>query len=604
MHIRKTLALLIASVATSALAAPSTLIRDVRVFDGTRALGTHSVLIDGDRIVDVNFKGKAPTGATIVDGKGKTLLPALIDAHVHAYQGQDDALLFGVATQLDMFSAPQSTQPIRDRMKRRDNANAADIYTSGILATVPKGHGTEYGFPIPTLTTPGEAQAWVDARIAEGSDYIKIIDEPGRTIGRPMPTLDVPTIRAIVAAAHKRGKLAVVHVQSLATATDAVEAGADGLAHLFTDKDGGDAFARLAGAHHIFVVPTYVVFEGFAGRAGSTTLLDHPGLSGLLPASAQSTIRQSFGTDRSARLDTVESANIAALLRAGVPILAGTDAGNPGTWYGLSLHRELELLVKAGLTPVQALSAATANSAKAFRLADRGRIAPGLRADLLLVGGDPTTNIAAVHDILEIWKDGQAVSPLRAARRSKLAAAGSGAAAIALPPGGRISAFAAGVDGKPVLTSPVGAGWFPSTDSIAGGKSTVALTVAQSAPGGQSALVMTGEIKPEFMAPWAGISFNPGVGPFQAVSLGDAKTLRFQARGKGSSFVVMGFSTAGGRLPSVLPISVTSEWHEVAVKLSDLKGFDTTNALLLLIGAAQTPGPFKLEIADVRLTGE
>jgi imidazolonepropionase-like amidohydrolase len=89
-----------------------------------------------------------------------------------------------------------------------------------------------------------------------------------------------------------------------------------------------------------------------------------------------------------------------------VPILAGTDQHNPGTAPGASLHGELEILVEAGLKPVQALKAATSATAKAFRLTDRGRIAPGLRADLLLVEGDPTVDITATRNIVAVWKAG------------------------------------------------------------------------------------------------------------------------------------------------------------------------------------------------------
>jgi imidazolonepropionase-like amidohydrolase len=99
-------------------------------------------------------------------------------------------------------------------------------------------------------------------------------------------------------------------------------------------------------------------------------------------------------------------ANVRCLANAGVTLLAGTDAPNPGTVYGESLHRELELLVKCGLSPAQALSAATAEPARVFDLADRGRIAPGKRADLLLVTGDPLTDITATRAIERIWRAG------------------------------------------------------------------------------------------------------------------------------------------------------------------------------------------------------
>lgn len=102
-------------------------------------------------------------------------------------------------------------------------------------------------------------------------------------------------------------------------------------------------------------------------------------------------------------------ANVAALHRANVAILAGTDAGNPGTTAGASLLGELGLLVRAGLSPVEALRAATSVPARCFNLADRGRIAPGLRAELVLARGDPTTAIDDVRDAAAVWKNGYLV---------------------------------------------------------------------------------------------------------------------------------------------------------------------------------------------------
>lgn len=94
-------------------------------------------------------------------------------------------------------------------------------------------------------------------------------------------------------------------------------------------------------------------------------------------------------------------------------MMAGTDAPSPGTAYGASQHGELELLVGAGLTPLQALVAATSAPARAFRLADCGRIGPGLRADLVLVEGDPDRDITATRRIVGVWKRGVAVERVR-----------------------------------------------------------------------------------------------------------------------------------------------------------------------------------------------
>src|SRR5262249_15120213 len=119
-----------------------------------------------------------------------------------------------------------------------------------------------------------------------------------------------------------------------------------------------------------------------------------------------------------ARFAANAQTSVRKLHAAGVPILAGTDAGNPGTTHGASLHGELALLVAAGLSPVDALAAATSVPARFFNVRERGRIASGLRADLVLVDGDPTTDITATRAIVTIWKNGAAVDRSTAAPKA------------------------------------------------------------------------------------------------------------------------------------------------------------------------------------------
>ena len=167
---------------TSAPPAPpsgSFAITHARVFDGERTLQNQTVVVQDGKIAAVGGSESVPEGVPQIDGSGETLLPGLIDAHVHAYASNAlrEAEALGVTTVLDMANEPETVK--RDKAAEGSGAglDGADIYSSGILATAPHGHGTEYGIDVPTLTTPAEAQAWVDARIAEGSDYIKIIIE-------------------------------------------------------------------------------------------------------------------------------------------------------------------------------------------------------------------------------------------------------------------------------------------------------------------------------------------------------------------------------------------------------------------------------------------
>src|SRR6185369_5948200 len=185
-------------------------------------------------------QGPVPEHTVVIDGHGLTLMPGLIDSHVHAYQNFSMPLLFGVTSELDMFTSVSVLQDMNRRMERNENKDRPDIFSAGTLATAPGGHGTEYGLPVPTLTKPEEAQPWVDARIAEGSHFIKIVMEPGSAT-HVIPTLDKSIVKALVEAAHKRGKLAVVHISNFADARTALELGADGLVHLFTGEAISDA---------------------------------------------------------------------------------------------------------------------------------------------------------------------------------------------------------------------------------------------------------------------------------------------------------------------------------------------------------------------------
>ena len=581
-----------ALLASSAIAQPI-LIRDVRVFDGQAVHENRSVLIDGNRILEDDFRGTPPADARIVEGAGRTLLPGLIDAHVHAYAGLDDALLFGVTTVLDMFTDLAMTAAARARTRANDNPGEADLRSAGFLATAPGGHGTQFGVAVPTLTAPDQAEAWVAARIAEESDYIKIVIEPGGgAIGRTLPTLDQASVSALVAAAHERGKLAVVHATTKHAAEMAISAGADGLVHFFADAPVDDAMLAAMTRQGMFVSPTFVVFEGFNGHAGSRALLDEPGLAGLLGEQAIGNLNPLSGQDHAHRFAPQMAANIAALHRAGIPVLAGSDAPNPGTWMGISLHRELALLVEAGLTPRAALAAVTSAPALAYGLTGHGQIADGAFADLLLVEGDPTRDIAATRAIVEVWKDGQSVSALREARRSALANTAAPAPAT-LPGDGRIARFIGDASGVGI-EAPFGS-WSVSTDAMMGGSSTATSTLT-----GEGALRLTGTVVRGGFAQWAGIAWMPGAAPMEPANLSAATGIAFRIRGSGSGTGVIGFSEAGGQRPSLFQFAISEAWQEITVPFADLPRFDADNATMLLIGAFEA-GDYAVEIEDVRL---
>ena len=389
--------------------APAFVIVDALVFDGQRFHEDTDVLVRNGRIEAMGVDLEPDGDVQRIEASGKTLLPGLIDAHVHVFgNALEQALRFGVTTALDMFTTPGRLTAARERRRQLGAQQAADLYSSGILATAPGGHGTEYGIQIPTIATPEQAQDFVAARLSEGSDYIKIVYNAEAGTDARFPSIDRATLRALIEAAHRRGRLAVVHIGNRRSARHALEDGADGLAHVFAEAPIGADLVELARQRGAFVIPTLPVLESVAG-VGDGALFDDPRIADYLDRSQRETLRDSFDTNRGAAYLRRAQANVAALHRGGVPILAGSDAPNPGTAHGASLHRALLLLREAGLSPAATLAAATSVPARAFDLDQRGRIAPGAIADLVLVAGDPRTDITATRGIERIWKDGRYV---------------------------------------------------------------------------------------------------------------------------------------------------------------------------------------------------
>jgi imidazolonepropionase-like amidohydrolase len=236
---------------------------------------------------------------------------------------------------------------------------------------------------------------------------------------------------ALIRAAHAHGVLAVAHTLAEGPARQAIAAGIDGLVHLFlaptspvaadvsrtagapgtaVDGAGGSDFGRFAADHGVFVVPTLAILRGLCGYRQNEDLAGDPRLAAQVERDRPRFPIRPADPGRQHRYAATVAA-LRQLVDAGVPVLAGTDTGQPtaalGVFgYGATLHGELELLVRAGLTPTQALTAATAAPARAFRLGDRGEIRPGARADLVLVDGDPTTDIRATRDLVAVWKHG------------------------------------------------------------------------------------------------------------------------------------------------------------------------------------------------------
>lgn len=380
------------------------LIRPERVFDGTRVLSA-AVLVRDGVIVEVGPDVTAPE-ATVVDAPGQTLLPGFIDAHTHVLPGRlEQALAFGVTTELDMFADPAAVAELR-----RETTGRAALRSAGTGATAPGGHPNQLvdqGLlaPFPTVADAGEAARFVADRVAEGSDYLKLFLERGTSTGLVQPVPDDATVRALVAAGHAAGLLVVAHAIDADAAGTAVAAGVDGLVHVWVDGPAPDVVAAVAAAG-VFVVPTLTVIDGLWGDGvGAHALAADERVAPYLDDVSRGSL-EAGGIGMGPDAPVHAAAAVGALHAAGVAILAGTDAVNPGTAHGASVHHELRLLVAAGLTPLEALRAATATTAARFRLVDRGRVAPGLLADLVLVAGDPTRDVTATTAITAVWRRG------------------------------------------------------------------------------------------------------------------------------------------------------------------------------------------------------
>jgi imidazolonepropionase-like amidohydrolase len=575
------------------------LVRDVRLFDGERMRPRASVLVRDGVIAAVGFNLRVPAGTAVIDGRGRTLLPGLIDAHVHylAPRNLQQAIAFGVTTVLDMGTDPSQVAQARERQRSSGPAVEADIFSAGALITAPGGHGTQYGLKITTISSPVQADQLVRERVAQGSDYIKIVLDSGRTY-QSLPTVSDEMLRAVIGAAHRHGRPAIVHVGSSEEASRAVSAGADGLAHLFVDAPPAADLARQARRSGTFIIPTLVVMERIVNRFDRENLLRDERLSPYMTPSDAAALRRSFPVKSvvSTSMDHARQA-IRQFRRAGVPILAGSDSG---VAQGALLLRELELLVVAGLTPSEALKAATSNPAQQFGLEDRGRISPGRRADLILVNGDPTRDIAALRLIERVWRQGQPVDRQAFAQSLAAERAADDRLRAAPPPAGLENGLVSDFeDGTP--RAAFGTGWSATSDQTAGGASIARIEVVEGgAQGSRRALQASGEIRPGFPFGFGGALFNPGGRPYAPTNL-SGKTLSFWAKGDGQTYAVMVSARSYGTVPARMPFVAAPEWKRYSFPLSAFDGMEGHDITSILFSSGPRQGTFSFHLDDVRI---
>ncbi len=391
-----------------------------------------ALLIDHGRIVKAGKMGEVqpPAGAARVDLTGKTVMAALIDSHVHL--GYQKGLSYaagnftrenlidqlnryayvGVAAVLSLGTDPGDL-PFQIRAEQESGRLGGALYlTAGRGFAAPDaGPGTPamkaaaYG-----VTTEEEARKEVREQIARKVAFIKIwVDDRNGTVPKLSPAL----YRAIIDEAHKRRTRVIAHVYYLDDAKDLVRAGIDAFAHLVRDREMDDEVIALIKQRNVLVMPNLGLAQSRT-PAEAPAWLDDPLFKETTPAAVIDRVR-AFYVHRPA--EAVEGArktygnmqrSLAKLNAAGARIALGADSGAvPDHFHAYTTHRELQLMVEAGMTPAQALTAATVTSADFLRLAGRGTLDAGKRADFVVLDANPLDDIANTKRIADVYLAGR-----------------------------------------------------------------------------------------------------------------------------------------------------------------------------------------------------
>jgi imidazolonepropionase-like amidohydrolase len=421
--------------------APSFVIEGVNIWDGAGGAPIRDgvIVVSGGSIQAVGPRASTPIpkGATVISGAGKTLIPGLINAHGHV--GMTKGLKASpenyseenVLAQLRQYArygvtAVQSLgtdfEPIlKLRGPARENETPrATVFTAG------RGFTNKQGYPavLPgNAGVPREVDAVEEVRknveelARQKVDVVKIwVDDHWGHYKKIRPEL----YRAIIDEAHKRGLRVMAHMFYLEDAKQLVAAGLDGLAHSVRDKEVDDELIRLIKEKKTFAVATLAREESTFIYATPPAFLDDPFFNRWIdPEIIRQLKDPAYGARIKADPDfskfpgqlAMAKKNLKKLFDAGVHIAFGSDSGPPSRFHGFFEHRELELMVEAGLTPAQTLQAATSNTATALHISGKfGALTKGKRADMILLDADPLTDIRNMRKINKVWIGGREVN--------------------------------------------------------------------------------------------------------------------------------------------------------------------------------------------------
>ncbi len=417
------------------------LLRGVRLIDGTGAPAREhvSLLLRDGRIEKVGETMVVPPGAQVRELSGKTVMPGLISAHSHLGLIVDDAepsatgyTRENVSAQLKQFERYGVTTIMslgvnRDlvyelkKEQKEGKLDGATIFTAGRGIGVPGGAP---GLPaaadqIYRPATVAEARKDVDELAARHADMVKIWVDKGHG---SMPEMTPEIYKAVIDEAHKQKLRVAAHEYALEDATQLVADDVDVLAHSVRDQVVDDAFIQSMKQHKVWYVPTFTVDESFFVYAGRPEFMQSaffqqaagPKLMAKFDAPGYAEkVNQDPQTEQHRKDFAVGQQNLKKLFDAGVSVGFGTDSGAlPGRIPGFAEHHELELMVQAGLTPMQAITTATGDNAKLLHLTDRGTVAAGKRADLLILDADPLVDIHNTQKIFAVYHDGRSIADL------------------------------------------------------------------------------------------------------------------------------------------------------------------------------------------------